>query len=55
MWVILWREVFGGSILIEGRSVVLPGTRQFYIRTLDLIKVMTISIDLILAQGLNMQ
>ena len=48
--------MLGRSILIEGgTAIVPPGTRQPEIRTLSLIKAMTISIDLILAQGLNMQ
>lgn len=41
--------------LSEGGTTGLPGARLLYVRTLNLIKAMTVSIDLILAQGLNMQ
>lgn len=55
MWVILWREVFGRSVCRAGGAVLLPAiTGQPDIRTLNLIKAMTISIDLILARDLNM-
>lgn len=33
----------------------LPGTRQLGIRTLSLMKAMTVSVVLILTRGLNMQ
>lgn len=54
-WVTLQQEVFGRSALTAGGAIVLPGTRQHKIRTLNLTKLVTISIDLILAQGLNTQ
>lgn len=55
MWVTLRWEVFRRSVLLEGGTAVPPGTRQLGIRTLGLIKPMTVAIDLILAQGLNVQ
>lgn len=55
MWVILQGEAFGRSILVEGGSLALPAKGQLAIRTLNRIKAIAISIDLILAQGLNMQ
>lgn len=54
-WVIFQREVLARRVRGEGRVVVLPGTGQPAIRTLNPIKAMTISLDLILKGGLNMR
>lgn len=51
MWAVFRREVFGRTGLVGGGTLVLPRTRQLEIRTLSLIKGMTVSIDLILTRS----